>query len=264
MDAGGSHEEDLSWLDMSQLRDISSDGHTVLFTETGEGASSDGPIYIRKTDGSPAVQLGAGLGHAFSPDGKWVLATSRTGRDLSLIPTGPGTPQRLKGDLAVRTGRFLLDAKGIVFIGTGTDSKQYLYVQPLNGEPREISPGGEVSGLALSPDGATVATATGRQASLVKLAGGAPQPLAWARHGEIPIAWSSDGTALFMASRDPAKGIDRVVIATGARTPWKTLVPSDGAGVTNVLAVCLLDEGRVYAYSYERVLSQLLVVSGLR
>ena len=104
MDAGGSHEEDLSWLDMSQLRDISSDGHTVLFTETGEGASSDGAIYIRKTDGSPAVQLGAGLGHAFSPDGKWVLATSRTGRDLSLIPTGPGTPQRLKGDLAVLYG----------------------------------------------------------------------------------------------------------------------------------------------------------------
>jgi hypothetical protein len=32
----------------------------------------------------------------------------------------------------------------------------------------------------------------------------------------------------------------------------------------NVLAVRLLDDGRSYAYSYERELSQLLVVSGLR
>jgi hypothetical protein len=67
-----------------------------------------------------------------------------------------------------------------------------------------------------------------------------------------------------MAHRDPSQGIDRVVIATGARTPWKTLVPSDGAGVTSVLAVRVLDDGRVYAYSYQRVLSQLFVMSGLR
>jgi hypothetical protein len=52
-------------------------------------------------------------------------------------------------------------------------------------------------------------------------------------------------------------------VASGARA-WKALVPSDGAGVSNVLAVRLLDDGRSYAYSYERELSQLLVVSGLR
>jgi serine/threonine protein kinase len=264
MDTGASHEEDLSWLDMSQLRDISRDGRTVLFTEAGEGASSDGAIYIRKTDGSPAVQLGSGYGHAFSPDGKWVLASTRSGGDLSLIPTGPGTPQRLKGDVTVGSGRFLPDGKAIVFIARGKDSKQYLNVQSLNGEPRPISPGGEVNGIVVSPDGTTVATSIERQACLIKLAGGPPQPLPWARPGDLPIAWSSDGTALFMASRDPAQGIDRVVIATGARTPWKTLAPSDGAGVTRILGVHLLDDGRLYGYSYERVLSQLLVVSGLR
>ncbi len=127
-----------------------------------------------------------------------------------------------------------------------------------------ISPGGEITGLVLSPEGATVATLIDRKAYLVKLTGGTPQPLSWAGYNEIPIAWSTDGASLFMANRDPSQGIDRVVIATGARTPWKTLVPSDGAGVTSVLAVRVLDDGRVYAYSYQRVLSQLFVMSGLR
>ncbi len=120
---GGSHDEDLSWLDKSQLRDISGDGHILLFTETGEGASSEGAIYVRNTDGSPAVQLGSGLGLTFSPDGKWVLATTRNGRDLSLIPTGPGTPRRVKGDFPVRNGLFLPGGEGIVFIGVGADRK---------------------------------------------------------------------------------------------------------------------------------------------
>ena len=31
-------------------------------------------VYIRKTDGSPAIRLGEGNGLSLSPDGKWALA----------------------------------------------------------------------------------------------------------------------------------------------------------------------------------------------
>ena len=262
--AGSTHEDDLSWLDRSQLRDLSADGKSILFTETGEGATADGAIYVRKTDGSPAVQLGSGLGYAFSPDGNWVLAATRSGTDLSLIPTGPGTAVRLKGDSRVRTGKFLHDGKSVVFIGLGTDQKLYVYVQPLDGVAHAISPGGELEGLVISPDGHTIATALDRKVCLLKLNGGAPETPPWAVSSEVPIAWSSDGKALFIVKHDPTQAIDRVEIATGVRTPWKALVPSDGAGVISVLAVRLLDDGRSYAYSYERQLSQLLVVTGLR
>jgi Tol biopolymer transport system component len=261
--AGGSREEDLSWLDSSLRRDVSRDATTVLFTETGEGVPDDGAVYVRKTDGSAAVQLGSGVAYAFSPDGASVLATTRSGRNLSLMPTGPGAPQRLTGDSIVRAATFLRDGTGVVFIGFGKDGKMYLYVQPLNGDPRVISRGGEVSGLALSPDGTTVATSIDRRACLVTVAGGAPQPLAWGGYYEMPIAWSADGKSLFMVEMDAGQDIDRVDIATGARTLWKKLVPADGAGVTNVMAVRILDDGRAYAYSYERTLSQLLLVSGL-
>jgi len=52
-------ERELSWLDSSQARDLSADGRTLLFYESSEGAASGNyDVYIRKTDGSPAVRIG--------------------------------------------------------------------------------------------------------------------------------------------------------------------------------------------------------------
>jgi hypothetical protein len=58
--------------------------------------------------------------------------------------------------------------------------------------------------------------------------------------------------------------VSRVDVATGARTPWKTLLPSDSAGVTSVRFVRIRHDGRSYAYSYVRRLSQLFIISGLK
>jgi hypothetical protein len=73
---GAERERDLSWLDGSQVADILPDGSMVLFAEVGQGGGLNGHIYVRKTDGSPAVRLGDGEATTFSPDGKWVLALS--------------------------------------------------------------------------------------------------------------------------------------------------------------------------------------------
>ncbi|HLM81595.1 MAG TPA: protein kinase, partial [Terriglobales bacterium] len=61
-------ERELSWLDYSYPADLSADGKTLLFDEEGGGGAlsyskSGGlsyAVYIRKTDGSPAVLLGEG------------------------------------------------------------------------------------------------------------------------------------------------------------------------------------------------------------
>src|SRR5208282_832823 len=47
----GSREADLSWLDFSVARAMSTDGELILFDETGEGGGTNGAVYIRKTDG---------------------------------------------------------------------------------------------------------------------------------------------------------------------------------------------------------------------
>src|SRR5262249_275169 len=73
MAAGASKEGDLSWLDWSAPTDLSSDGKTLIFTESGEGGGESYSAYLRTTDGAPAVRLGSGIALALSADQKWVL-----------------------------------------------------------------------------------------------------------------------------------------------------------------------------------------------
>jgi len=78
---GAAREWDLSWLDYSYPADISADGKTLLFDEEGiSGGVQYGnvqdltyTVYIRNTDGSPAVRWGEGGATALSPDQKWVI-----------------------------------------------------------------------------------------------------------------------------------------------------------------------------------------------
>ena len=108
--AGQGKERDLSWLDWSLLNDLSDDGRTVLFSESGEGGGPGYSVYVRGTDGSPAVRLGEGPAVSLSPDGKVGARTpidrrarassrfSTTGAgDGSSFPAGgsPQTPERI-------------------------------------------------------------------------------------------------------------------------------------------------------------------------
>src|SRR5438132_7463401 len=75
------NERELSWLDYSYPADLSADGKTLLFDEEGGGGALDYSksggltyaVYLRKTDGSPAVLLGEGGAVALSPNGKWAI-----------------------------------------------------------------------------------------------------------------------------------------------------------------------------------------------
>src|SRR5262249_15837430 len=70
---GETRERDLSWLDGSTLDDLSPDGKRILFTEEYYGGGENSAVYVRSTDGSPAVRLGEGTAFSFSPDMKWAL-----------------------------------------------------------------------------------------------------------------------------------------------------------------------------------------------
>ena len=92
---GSAAERDLSWLDATNLADLSPDRKRALFYELGVGGGPKGSVYLRGTDGSPAVRLGDGTAQALSPDGRWAIART-TAPHLDLIPTGAGTSRRLE------------------------------------------------------------------------------------------------------------------------------------------------------------------------
>ena len=57
---GETSERSLSWFDWSLLTGMSEDGKTIVFSETGEAIGTNYSVFLRKTDGSPAIRLGDG------------------------------------------------------------------------------------------------------------------------------------------------------------------------------------------------------------
>ncbi|MFY9912176.1 MAG: protein kinase, partial [Candidatus Sulfotelmatobacter sp.] len=112
-------ERDFTWLDWSYPVTLSADGRTLLFREEGEAGGPTYAVYLRKTDGSPAVRLGDGQSLALSPDGNWALACrGDTQTDLFLLPTGPGEPRTLKGhDIIHNAARWFPDGKRLLIAG---------------------------------------------------------------------------------------------------------------------------------------------------
>jgi hypothetical protein len=55
-----------------------------------------------------------------------------------------------------------------------------------------------------------------------------------------------------------------VELASGRRTPWKTLVPPDPAGVSSINNVRITPRGDAYFYSYRRTVSELYLADGVR
>jgi serine/threonine protein kinase/Tol biopolymer transport system component len=268
--SGEAAERDFTWLDWSYPVTLSADGKTLLFREEGEAGGPSYAVYLRKTDGSPAVRLGDGQSLALSPDGKWALSSRGDNQtDLFVLPTGPGEPKQLDGHGIVHSSaHWFPDGTRVLLSGTESNHGVRLYVQDIATNKIEaISPEG-TNGLsfALSPDGQFVA-AVGPDGKgyLFPVAKGDPKPIPGLQPGEAPVGWSADGRSLYVyrGGELPAK-IYRLDIASGNRTLWKELMPPDPAGVEYVGPILPSSDGTAYAYGYRRLLSDLYLVEGLK
>jgi Tol biopolymer transport system component/predicted Ser/Thr protein kinase len=270
---GEAKEKDLSWLDWSVPTSLSPDGKMILFFESGEGGGPKYAVYLRNTDGSPAVRLGEGSGLSLSPDGKWALSRLNVvPSPLVLYPTGVGDVKQLKDDgLNHVSAVFLPDGKRFVFTGNETGHGARLYVESLDdAKPRPFSGEGVggvlVGGLVLSSDGQFVAArGPDLKVYLFPVNGGEPKLVAGAQPGEIPTAWSSDGRSLFLITRGqiPAQ-VFRLDLATGQRLFWRSFEPADAAGIDTIRGVLLSADNKSYVYGYSRTLSDLYLVQGLQ
>jgi DNA-binding winged helix-turn-helix (wHTH) protein/Tol biopolymer transport system component len=266
-------ERELGWHDVSVATDVSADGSTVLLTVQGETSGTGFEVYLRKTDGSPAVRLGDGLPQRFSPDGKWVLTDYPWGiqptatPQLVLLPTGVGQPVTLTHDaISHHFAAFLPDAKKFIFEGSEPGHAPRNWVQDVGGpKPVPITPEGTV-GKSLSPDGKLLAAVDAKgKFRIYPIAGSQPRELSGIEPDEETIGWSADGKDLFVANYSgTAVKVYRIGVTAGRRQLVYSLTPRDAAGLWGLIPVLLTPDGKSYVYSPYRILSDLYVASGLR
>jgi Tol biopolymer transport system component len=266
-------ERDLSWLDCSFAAGLSADATKLLINEEGEGSHALSAIFVRNVDGSPATRLGEGFGGDISPDGKWVVAQYVAHKPhLEIIPIGAGEPKPLPatgGDYLWPS--FTGDGKHVYFASTPGGGAPRMFIQAIDGvsAPKAISAagyGGTLARKPLSPDGRRIAViGPDQKLVLLPIDGGPIEPVRGALPHESALQFSADGKSLFTWLQvDRPTRIYRLDLATGTRSVWKDIVPSDAAGTLQAVPTYISADGQSYSYSYVRMVGDLFVVEGLR
>jgi eukaryotic-like serine/threonine-protein kinase len=275
-------ERELGWHDWSVVRDISNDGKLILFIEAGEAGGANYAAYVRPTDGSPAVKISDGVASSISPDSKSALVfnNSRVG-ELTIFPIGPGEPVRMDlGSVTIEFACWFPDGKRILVMGSepGQGIRLYLLDAP-QAKPRPISEEGFTTlWNTISPDGRSIAVLDPEQKMVIYPIGPnggskgeeptdskSPRAVPAVQPGELPIRWSSDPDWIYVTKpTDIPTKVYRIDIKTGQRELMMSLQPIDRTGLDTTSSLRMTPDGTGYAYSYERFLSELYLVKGLK
>jgi len=273
----GTHDDSpprpLSWLDWSLISDISNDGKTVAFGESGEASGSTYGVYIRNVDGSPAIRLGDGSGGTISPDGKWVAGPDGSVNatwGISILPTGAGQPRTLPGAVSSGTAvSWTADSKTLLFMHREPDNNTRIYAESIDGgDARALTPANESFAIgrhAMSPDGKSFLARRQQEGTTVLFPfdGGPLKELPMIKRGEYVNQWSTDGKSVFVSTRGSVvdgSAIYKVNLETGQRDLIKTIMPADRAGLQAFDSQFVSPDGSVIAFSYTRILSTLYIL----
>jgi len=228
---------------------------------------------MRKTDGSPAVKLGDGQIPVFSPDEKWVLVKRFSPNRLALLPTGIGEAKELAihGMQDFSNLGWMPGGNEIYFAGNDGHNWR-MYAQDLaKGEIRSLTPPILVNPIRplyglVSPDGRfCFSRDPGGTGWLYPLSRGEAQVVkellpedkwvGWASNGRSVFVYQDKKTLAILFQLDPISG-SRIVVAKAA--------PQDASGLTSVSPLTITPDGKSYAFTYTRSLSDLFVAEGMR
>lgn len=266
---GATEERDLAWLDASSVWGVSNDGRYVLLVELSSGEGRNPAIYLRRTDNSPAVLLGYGNRPALSPDGKRV-ACLRRDRDISrlvLLPTGAGQEEILTtGSVQTETVEWFPDGKRLLLSGNETNQPPRTYMLDLATQKiRAVTPSG-MRASAISPDGEFAAVISEGKLMIHSFTNNRDTSVGPVEPGTSVIRWSGDGHYLFLQQKQAGRStvpLIRIDIRTRNKEVWRELKPPDPTAFFFGTAHLSAD-GQSYAFSFQRDLSTLYLVKGVK
>jgi hypothetical protein len=258
-----SSERDLSWLDIDLNTFLSGDGRTLLFTDANTSAGLTYAVSLRKTDGGPAVRLGAGTALSLSPDGKWAAAGIVGKAQLILYPTGAGEPRDLDMPIVPQSASWFPDSQNVLVCGRSASTPLQCYQQAAaGGSPRAATPEG-VQGF-VTPDGKRILGCDKKADCHMYPVDGGPAVLT---HGFGPddwfAGWSADAQSIFVSpGHSVPERLEKIDIASGRRTLVHELAPEDRSGLLHIDIGNVIADGRGYAYWYWKQNSKLIVAKG--
>ena len=259
--------------------ELSADGKSIAFTESGAGTGRDYLIFYRRLDEPAAVNIGEGDSVGLTPDGKYVIAeVPSQPTKIRILPTGAGEVRTF--DVApVQVDRtfisWLPGAKEFSFLGHEGTNPPHAYRVALTGGParplttqsgahfwNRVSPDGKY--VLQGPGVARMGTGTNwgeMPMELLDLQSGETRRAALQAEDE-PIDWVQDSRHVFVAreSEDGAT-LFKVDAFSGQREVWRQVRPADPAGMLRLSLFSVNPSGNAYAYSTTRVLSSLYVRS---
>ena len=255
---------ELSWYEASLPYALSADGQTMIFAELSYGEARNSAIFLRKTDGSPAVRIGYGNRPSLSPDGRWVAAIKRegAGTGLLLLPTRAGEARTvIAGGYTLEGVEWIDGQRLLVAAAKGAEGLRSWVCDVSGGEPRAVTPVGRRA-LCPSQDGQVMlrqGTGFARRA----LEGGEPVMVPGLTAADGVLNWSSDGQHLLARRMLPDRlEIARVHVVTGRREVVRE-IPLIEPGAFFLPSVFVTPDAKWWLCSYQRDLATLYTVSGL-
>jgi hypothetical protein len=135
------------------------------------------------------------------------------------------------------------------------------------GRTRAVTPEGRLAIPGRLPTGDLLARSSDGTLSLHPLSGGDGRTLPWKLPSDPfleAVTTSGDGRFLVLRQGSVPARLDRVEMASGRRTPWKTLRPPDMTGAGHIWTILVTPDGDGYAYTHGLFLQDLFLVEGLR
>ncbi|MEO6435171.1 MAG: protein kinase, partial [Tepidisphaeraceae bacterium] len=163
---GETVERNLSWFDWSRLTGVSPDGSFISFEEQASGVQGVNTVFIRPTDGAPAVRVveGRARGNPISADGEWLAVAVGSPSKLEIVATGVGDSRIVSCDLAeYASWQFFPDQKRLMILGNYAGAAKQIFEVDIEGDgkARPLTKDLPLSGaFSLSHDGTMIAAAS--------------------------------------------------------------------------------------------------------
>jgi hypothetical protein len=184
---------------------------------------------------------------------------------ISIVPAGAGQPRVVDiGPVdAVAWAGWLPDGRLIIQASRPGSGSAVFVLSSAGRDPVAVLPAGMLlrGNNLISPDGSRIVARDGSDTLVVcPITAAACQPLPGAQVADQMAGWSADGQSAFLY-RSPAQ-VDRLEVASGRRTAWKTIRPLSPA-VSGLAGVTVTPDGAI-GYTYSRSRSELYVIRGLK